>query len=69
MKEKNLSCKLVATVGEFDIYRFEAKKQDLFTGELSGQKKVYYDVCHGDDLVDSFKTLAQAKSFAKNYWN
>ena len=69
MNEKNLTCELKETVDGFDIFRCEAKKEDIFTGELYGQTKVYYDVCYEDAIVDSFKTLREARRFAKEYWN
>ena len=69
MKERNLKCELKETVNGFEIYRCEAKNENIFTGELSGQTKVYYDVVYDDNIVDSFKTLSKARLFAKNYWN
>ena len=69
MNEKNLSCEVKEVVCGFEIQRCEAKKQNIFTGELSGQTKVYYDVVYDDAIVDSFKTLREARAFARNYWN
>ena len=69
--EKNLNCKAMATINGLEIQRWEAKKQDIFTEELKGQTKVYYDVVDiaEDCLIDSFKTLKEAKAFAKSYKN
>jgi hypothetical protein len=68
MNEKNLSCEVKEVVCGFEIQRCTARKQDIFTGELSGQTKVYYDVVYDDAIVDSFKTLSAARKFAREYF-
>ena len=64
--EKNLAVKVVEEINGYQIVRCEAKKYDNFTGEYSGRTKVYYDVCDEEDLLESFKTLAEAKRWCKN---
>lgn len=68
MNEKNLSCEIKEVICGFEIQRCSARKQDVFTGELVGQTKIYYDVVYDDVLVGSFKTLSAARKFARNYF-
>lgn len=68
MNEKNLSCEIKEVVCGFEIQRCSARRQDIFTGELVGQTKIYYDVVYDDMIVDSFKTLSAARKFARNYF-
>lgn len=65
MATRDIRNDVVATIGEVEIIRSEAKKCDPVTGQLSGHAVVFYDVCYDDDLLDSFKTLSAAKSYAK----
>ena len=41
---------------------------DEYKDKLVGRKKVYYDVCQpdGGDIIESYKTLREAKEFAKS---
>jgi hypothetical protein len=64
----NLSCEIVEKVNGCEIQRCEAIKEDPITGERSGHVKVFYDVVADDVLLESFKTLAKARAFAKAYW-
>ena len=64
-KEKDITNKVVAEINGYQIVRSEARKYDKWTGSFSGQTKVYYDVCDGIDLLESFKTLKEAKRFCK----
>ena len=54
---------IIAEINGYTIVRSETREQDKITGEISGHKKVYYDVCDGCDLLESFKTLKEAKHF------
>lgn len=65
-KERDINNKVVAEVNGYKIIRSESKKFDKFSGEYSGRTKVYYDVCDNEDLLESFKTLAEAKRWCKN---
>ena len=66
MKERDTNHKIVAEINGYTIIRSEAKKFDKWTQEYSGQTKVYYDVCDEDgDLLESFKTLREAKRFCE----
>ncbi len=64
--EKNLTTKVVDEINGYQIVRCEARKHDDFTGEFSGRIKVYYDVCDEEMILESFKTLAEAKRYCKN---
>lgn len=68
MYEKNLSSLLVAVVDYYEIYRCEVKMYDEYKDKFVGRKKVYYDVCFpdGGDIIESRKTLSEAKKFARN---
>ncbi len=68
MYEKNLSSELMAVVDNYEIYRCEAKMYDEYKDKFVGRKKVYYDVCFpdGGDIIESRKTLNEAKKFARN---
>ena len=65
-KEKDIKNEVVAVVNWYTIVRSESKKYDSFSEEYSGRTKVYYDVCDEEDLLESFKTLADAKRWCKN---
>lgn len=65
---KNLSCKYLETVNDCEIHRCEAIKEDPITGETSGHVLVFYDVVYDDMILESFKTIAKARAFAKAYW-
>ena len=66
MKERDIKNEIIAEVNGYKIIRSEAKKYDSFNGEYSGSTKVYYDVCDDEDLLESFKTLAEAKRWCNN---
>lgn len=64
--ERDIDNNVVAEVNGFQIIRSVTRDYDKWTGEIRGRKKVYYDVCDDDgDLLDSFKTLQQAKAFCR----
>lgn len=65
MTTKDIRHDVVAKIGDVEIIRSEARQYDPMTGEITGRTLVYYDVCYDDDLLDSFKTLAKAKAYAK----
>lgn len=56
---------IVAEINGYQIVRSESRKHNDFTGEYSGQTKVFYDVCTEEDLIESFKTLREAKKYCK----
>lgn len=65
-KERDITNKVVGEINGYIIIRSEARNYDEWSGTYSGRTKVYYDVCDDDDnLLDSFKTLREAKSFCK----
>lgn len=66
MKERDFAHEVVAEMNGYTIIRSEAKNFDKWEQKFSGQTKVYYDVCDEDgDLLESFKTLREAKNFCK----
>lgn len=68
MYEKNLTSKLVDTTNGYEIYRCEARMYDEYKDKFIGRTKVYYDVCvpDGGDIIESRKTLSEAKKFARS---
>ena len=61
---KDVGHKVVAEINGYTIIRSEARKFDKFERVFTGQTKVYYDVCDEDEnLLESFKTLREAKRF------
>ena len=68
MYERNLTSQLIDTVNGYEIYRCEAKMYDEYNDKFIGSKKVYYDVCFSDggDIIESRKTLREARKFAKS---
>lgn len=63
-KERDTKHKVIAEINGYTIIRSEARKFDKLEESFSGQTKVYYDVCDKDmDLLESFKTLREAKKF------
>lgn len=65
-KQTTISSKLIAVVNSLEIYRTETKKVNVYD-EPYGQTMVYYDVMIDDCWFEPFKTLKDAKKFAKNY--
>lgn len=51
---------------EYTIYREEDKRVDPHTLEPYGRSTVWYAVCEFDDMIDSFKTLKEARKYIKN---
>lgn len=65
-KERDTNHKVVAEVNGYTIIRSEARNFEKWEQNFSGQTKVYYDVCDEDmDLLESFKTLREAKKFCE----
>lgn len=63
-KEIDTNNQIVAEINECIIVRSEAKAFDKWEQKFSGHTKVYYDVCDREgNLLESFKTLREAKSF------
>lgn len=65
-KEITISSKLVAVVNGLEINRTEAKKVNAYD-EPYGPARVYYDVQIDESWYEGFKTLREAKKFAKTY--
>lgn len=64
---QTIECKVVELINGLGILKTIERAVD-HTGKAYGQKTVWYDVCmdKGDgDMLESFKTLREAKSFAK----
>lgn len=68
MYERNLTSLLIEVVNGYEIYRCETRMYDEYKDKFIGRKKVYYDVCFpdGGDIIESRKTLREAKKFAKS---
>ena len=63
-KERDTNHRVVAEINGYTIVRSEARDFDKWEQKFSGKTKVYYDVCDADgDLLESFKTLKEAKRF------
>jgi len=62
-RERDTNHKVVAEINGYTIVRSEARNFDKWEQSFSGQTKVYYDVCDEDWLLESFKTLREAKKF------
>lgn len=63
-KERDVRNSVVTCDGDYTIVRSEAREYDEWNQRYKGRTKVYYDVCDGDDnLLNSFKTLREAKKW------
>lgn len=63
-KERDTNHRVVAEINGYTIVRSEARDFDKWEQKFTGRTKVYYDVCDADgDLLESFKTLQEAKRF------
>lgn len=63
-KERDSNHRVVAEINGYTIVRSEARDFDKWEQKFTGRTKVYYDVCDADgDLLESFKTLKEAKRF------
>lgn len=58
-----VKCEVVETYFGFTITREEDKKVDIFTDEPYGRTTVFYTVNDGDDMLENFKTLREAKKW------
>lgn len=61
---KCIDSKYIETYFDYDIFREVDKKIDA-DFNLYGHPMVFYVVYYGDDMLDSFKTLNDAKKFIK----
>lgn len=61
---KCVESRFVERYYDYDIYREVDKKVDECLNPY-GHGIVYYAVCFEDDMLDSFKTIAEAKKFIK----
>ena len=62
VRTKCIESRFVESYYEYDICREVDKKVDEFD-EPFGHGIVYYTVYFEDDMIESFKTLAEAKKF------
>ena len=63
-KERDTNHRVVAEINGYTIVRSEARDFDRWEQKFTGRTRVYYDVCDADgDLLESFKTLKEAKRF------
>lgn len=65
-KIMTITSKLIETINGLGIIRSVGKK--TFDGAPYGQRLVFYDVCLDNgsgDTIDSFKTLREARKYAK----
>ena len=58
-----VNCKVIETYYGFTINREEDKKVDPFTDETYGRTTVFYTVNDSDNMLESFKTLREAKKW------
>ena len=61
---KCIKCEELETVNGYIICREEDKKYDDFTGKFSGRTHVFYTVNTDELMLESFKTLREAKKYA-----
>ena len=62
-----VNCKQIETINGYTINREGDRKIDDFTLEPTGRTFVFYTVNEDDLMLDSFKTLAAARKYAKEY--
>ena len=60
---KCIKCEVVDTYYGFNINREEDRMYDDDTDEYSGRVRVFYAVNDGDDMLESFKTIKEAKKW------
>lgn len=63
---KNVKCEQIETRNGYTINREEDRKVDIMTGETKGRAMVFYTVNDDDFMLDSFKTLREARKYADN---
>ncbi len=64
-KEQDIEHSVVFEQNGYQIIRSVTRDFNDFTMEYYGRKKVWYDVCDEEDILDSFKTLREAKKSLK----
>ncbi len=60
-----VKCEQVETLNGYTINREEDRKMDDFTMEPTGRTYVFYTVNEDDLMLESFKTLAAARKYAR----
>ena len=60
---KCVKCEFIDTYYGFTINREEDQKIDLITEEPHGRKYVFYTVNDDENMLESFKTLKEAKKW------
>lgn len=63
---KNVKCEQIETRNGYTINREEDRKIDIMTGETKGRAMVFYTVNDDDFMLESFKTLREARKYADN---
>lgn len=61
---KCIKCEVIEQRNGYIINREEDRKYNEFTGEYSGRIKVFYTVNTEEDMLESFKTLREARRYA-----
>ena len=64
-KEQDIEHSVVFEQNGYQIIRSVTRDFNDFTMEYYGRKKVWYDVCNEEDILNSFKTLREAKKSLK----
>lgn len=60
-----VKCEQIETLNGYTINREEDRKIDEFTMEPTGRTYVFYTVNEDDLMLESFKTLAAARKYAR----
>lgn len=60
-----VKCEQIETLNGYTINREEDRKIDEFTMEPTGKTYVFYTVNKDDLMLESFKTLAAARKYAR----
>lgn len=60
-----VKCEVLETVNGYTIHREEDRKIDEFTMEPKGRTYVFYTVNDDEMILESFKTLAAARKYAR----
>ena len=63
---KCVKCEALETRNGYTISREEDRKIDAFTLEPQGRTYVFYTVNDDEMMLDSFKTLREARRYADN---
>lgn len=59
-----IKCEQLEVRNGYTINREEDRECNIFTGECSGRIKVFYTVNDDELMLESFKTLREARKYA-----